>query len=127
MNMLDSFNSCNNRADVGARVSAFPHHAGRALERRRPAWPALARLSDGRGEHTVSIRDVSPAGLSVFADGHRAGDQLGVVLLARDGSAIGDAIPATVVYVDHGEGGHVVGVAFADPRRAADVVRQLAA
>ena len=63
-------------------MSAFPHHAGRALERRRPAWPALARLSDGSGEHTVSIRDVSPAGLSVFADGHRAGDALGVVLLA---------------------------------------------
>jgi len=108
-------------------VSAFPHHAGRALERRRPAWPALARLTDGHCEHTVSIRDVSPAGLSVFADGHRAGDVLGVVLLARDGSAIGDAIPATVVYVDHGEGGHVLGVAFTDPRRAADVVRQLAA
>jgi len=108
-------------------VSAFPHHAGRALERRRPAWPALARLSDGRGEHTVSIRDVSPSGLSVFADGHRAGEQLGVVLLARDGSAIGDAIPSTVVYVDQGDGGHVIGVAFADPGRAADAVRQLAA
>ena len=70
---------------------------------------------------------MSPSGLSVFADGHRAGEQLGVVLLARDGSAIGDAIPATVVYVDQGDGGHVIGVAFADPGRAADAVRQLAA
>ena len=108
-------------------MSAFPHPAGRALERRRPAWPALARLNDGRCEHTVSIRDVSPAGLSVFADGHHAGDELGVVLLARDGSAIGDAIPATVIYVDHGEAGNVMGVAFADPSRAADALRQLAA
>ena len=107
-------------------MSAFPH-PDRSAERRRPAWPALARLSDARGEHTVSIRDVSPSGLSVFADGHRAGDELGVVLLARDGSALGDALPATVVYVDHGDGGHVIGVAFTDPRRAADVVRQLAA
>ena len=108
-------------------MSAFPHQGGRALERRRPAWPALARLDDGSCEHTVSIRDVSPAGLSVFADGHHTGDRLGVVLLARDGSAIGDALPATVIYVDHGDGGHVVGVAFADPGRAADAIRQLAA
>ena len=37
------------------------------------------------------------------------------MLLARDGSAIGEALPATVVYVDHGDGGNVMGVAFADP------------
>jgi hypothetical protein len=49
------------------------------------------------------------------------------VLLARDGSALGDALPAKVVYVDHGDGGHVLGVAFADPTRAADALRQLAA
>jgi hypothetical protein len=107
-------------------MSAFPH-PDRSAERRRPAWPALARLSDARGEHTVSIRDVSSVGLSVFADGHRAGDELGVVLLARDGSALGDELPAKVVYVDHGDGGHVLGVAFADPTRAADALRQLAA
>jgi hypothetical protein len=107
-------------------VTAFPHLAGRALDRRRPAWPALARLTDDRGEHTVSIRDVSAAGLSLFADG-RAGDALGIVLLARDGSALGEPLPATVVYVDHGEAGNVMGVAFADPTIAADALRQLAA
>lgn len=108
-------------------MTAFPHLAGRALDRRRPAWPALARLTDDRGEHTVSIRDVSAAGLSLFADGRNAGDALGIVLLARDGSALGESLPATVVYVDHGEAGNVMGVAFADPSRAADALRQLAA
>ena len=107
-------------------MTAFPHLAGRALDRRRPAWPALARLTDERGEHTVSIRDVSAAGLSLFADG-RAGDALGVVLLDRDGSALGEPLPATVVYVDHGEAGNVMGVAFADPGSAAAALRQLAA
>ena len=108
-------------------MTAFPHQAGRALDRRRPAWPALARLTDDRGEHTVSIRDVSPAGLSLFADGRNAGDALGVVLLARDGSAIGEPLPATVIYVDHGEAGNVMGIAFADPGRAAVALRHLAA
>ena len=108
-------------------MTAFPHLAGRALDRRRPAWPALARLTDDRGEHTVSIRDVSAAGLSLFADGRSAGDSLGIVLLARDGSALGESLPAPVVYVDHGESGNVMGVAFADPSHAADALRQLAA
>lgn len=112
---------------LGRRVTAFPHLAGRALDRRRPAWPALARLTDARGEHTVSIRDVSDAGMSLFADGAKAGDALGVVLLARDGSAIGDQLPATVVYVDHGEAGNVIGIAFTDPGTAAPALRQLAA
>ena len=107
-------------------MTAFPHLAGRALDRRRPAWPALARLTDDRGEHTVSIRDVSAVGLSLFASG-RAGDALGVVLLARDGSAIGEPLPATVVYVDHGDGGNVMGIAFVDPGTAAAALRQLAA
>jgi hypothetical protein len=108
-------------------VTAFPHLAGRALDRRRPAWPALARLTDERGERTVSIRDVSAAGLSLFADGRRAGDALEIVLLARDGSAIGGTLPATVVYVDQGEAGNVMGIAFADPSQAGPVLRQLAA
>ncbi len=108
-------------------MTAFPHLAGRALDRRRPAWPALARLTDDRGEHTVSIRDVSAAGLSLFADGCSAGDALGIVLLARDGSALGEPLPATVVFVDHTETGNVMGVAFADPHSAADALRQLAA
>jgi hypothetical protein len=108
-------------------VTAFPHLAGRALDRRRPAWPALARLTDDHGEHTVSIRDVSAAGLSLFADGRRAGDALGIVLLARDGSSINEPLPATVVYVDRGETGNVMGIEFADPGRAAAALRHLAA
>jgi hypothetical protein len=108
-------------------VTAFPHLAGRALDRRRPAWPALARLTDDRGEHTVSIRDVSAAGLSLFADGCTAGDALGIVLLGRDGSALAEELTATVVYVDHAETGNVMGVTFADPGSAAAALRQLAA
>ena len=121
------FNPCDVHADVGDRVTAISHLAGRALDRRRPAWPALARLTDDHGESTVSIRDVSAVGLSLFADGRRAGDALGIVLLARDGTAIGESLPATVVYVDHGETGNVMGITFADPVRAAAALRQLAA
>ena len=69
---------------------------------------------------------MSAAGLSLFADG-RAGDALGVVLLNRDGSAIGEPLPATVLYVDHGEAGNMMGIAFADPGNAAAALRQLAA
>ncbi|MDX6378229.1 MAG: hypothetical protein QOE98_2532 [Gaiellaceae bacterium] len=108
-------------------MTAFPHLAGRALDRRRPAWPALARLTDDHGERTVSIRDVSAAGLSLFADGRRAGDALGIVLLARDGSSINEPLPATVVYVDRGATGNVMGIEFADPGRAAAALRHLAA
>ena len=36
-------------------------------------------------------------------------------------------LPATVVYVDRGEAGNVMGIAFADPGTAAATLRQLAA